>query len=199
MQVKSIAECSPDILPISRGRISAPFPIENSHTFFPNTMSDFPNKKRKLFFFFTFFRDHYYLWETITHIRMMFKCLCLSGMFGIIQSKITWFWGYILLPLCFVSLISLNFDFKSIIFSQFWSGAFSQNCWKKPWPLKTGFTVLLPCWPSSLPSWQWLWQGYVFCWKIYHHQTQLGLHATKPVFGVSRESDLQTSLLSYWD
>ena len=26
-------------------------------------------------FIFTFFRDHYYLWETMTHIRMMFKLL----------------------------------------------------------------------------------------------------------------------------
>ena len=31
-----------DFLPYSRGRISAPFPIENSHIF-PNTMSVFPN------------------------------------------------------------------------------------------------------------------------------------------------------------
>ena len=29
-------------------------------------------------------------------------------------------------------LASPNFDVKSIIFSQFWSRAFSQNCWKKP-------------------------------------------------------------------
>ena len=27
-------------------------------------------------------------------------------------------------------------DVKSIIYSQFWPGAFSQNCWKKPWHLK---------------------------------------------------------------
>ena len=31
-----------------------------------------------------------------------------------------------------MSLISPNFDVKLIIFSQFWPGAFSQNCWKKP-------------------------------------------------------------------
>ena len=31
-----------EFLPLSGGRISAPFPIENSHLF-PNTMSDFPN------------------------------------------------------------------------------------------------------------------------------------------------------------
>ena len=31
-----------------------------------------------------------------------------------------------------MSLISPNFDVKLIIFSQFWLGAFSQNCWKKP-------------------------------------------------------------------
>ena len=34
--------------------------------------------------------------------------------------------------LCSMSLISPNFDVMSIIFSQFWPGAFSQNCWKKP-------------------------------------------------------------------
>ena len=32
-----------------------------------------------------------------------------------------------------MSLISPNFDVKSIIFSQFMPGAFSQNCWKRPW------------------------------------------------------------------
>ena len=32
--------------------------------------------------------------------------------------------------LCSMSLISSNFDVKSIIFSQFWPGVFSQNCWK---------------------------------------------------------------------
>ena len=42
-------------------------------------------------------------------------------MLDIIQSKITLFRGYILLPLlCSMSLISPNFDVKSIIFSQFW-------------------------------------------------------------------------------
>ena len=74
-----------------------------------------------------------YLWETMTHIRMMLKNLCLSGMLGIKQSKITWFWGYILLPLlCFMSVISPSFDVKSIIFSQLWPGTFSQNCWSSP-------------------------------------------------------------------
>ena len=60
-------------------------------TFFPNTMSVFLNKKSKKkkrkFLFFTFFRDHYYLWDTMTQIRMIPKHLCLSGMVGIIQSK----------------------------------------------------------------------------------------------------------------
>ena len=57
----------------------------------------------------------------------------LRGTLGIIQSKIIWFCGYILLPLlCSMSLISPNFDVNSVIFSQFWLGAFSQNCWKKP-------------------------------------------------------------------
>ena len=31
-----------------------------------------------------------------------------------------------------MSLISPNFVVKSIIFPNFWSRAFSQNCWKKP-------------------------------------------------------------------
>ena len=93
-------------LPISRGRISAPFPIKNSHLFsqYHVHFSQLRKVKKKkiffffLFFFFTFFREHY-CWETMTHIRMILKHLCLSGMLGIIQSKITWFWGYILLPL----------------------------------------------------------------------------------------------------
>ena len=62
-------------------------------------------------FFYFFFRDHYYLWETMTRIRMILKHLCLSGMLGIIQFKIVWFPGYILvLLLCSVLLISPNFD-----------------------------------------------------------------------------------------
>ena len=32
-----------------------------------------------------------------------------------------------------MSSISPNFDVKSIIFSQFWPGDFSPNCWKRPW------------------------------------------------------------------
>ena len=31
-----------------------------------------------------------------------------------------------------MSFISPNFEVKLISFSQFWPGAFSQNCWKKP-------------------------------------------------------------------
>ena len=55
----------------------------------------------------------------MTHIRMILKHLCLSGMLGIIQSKINLFLGYILLPLiCCMSLISPNFDVKLIIFFQ---------------------------------------------------------------------------------
>ena len=30
-----------------------------------------------------------------------------------------------------MSLIPQDFDVKSIIFSQFWPGTFSRNCWKK--------------------------------------------------------------------
>ena len=63
------------------------------------------------------FRDFFYLSETMIHIRMILRHLCLSGMPDIIQSKITWFWGYSLLPLlCSKSLISPNFGVKSIIF-----------------------------------------------------------------------------------
>ena len=137
---------SGDLLPFSRCRISAPFPIENSHLFSQYHVCFSQLRRKVIFFFFLlflettttyakhFFRDHYYLiWETMTHIRMILKHLCLSGMLGIIQS-ITWFWGYILLPLlCSMLLISPNFDVKLIIFSQFWPGAFSQNCWNKPW------------------------------------------------------------------
>ena len=77
----------------------------------------------------------------MTYIRMIFKNnkilkhLCLSGMLGIIQSKKFLFYGYILLPLlCSMLLNSPNFDVKSIAFPQFWPGAFSPNCWKKPCP-----------------------------------------------------------------
>ena len=111
-----------------------PHPQSKIATFFPKTISDFPQLRRIFFFFFFFFfRDHYYLLETMTHIRMILKCLCLSGMLGIIPSKITWLWGYILLPLlCSMLLISPNFDVNLIVFSQFLPGAFSQNCWEKP-------------------------------------------------------------------
>ena len=93
-------------------------------------MSVFPIKK--VFFF--LFRDHYYFWETMAHVRLILKHLCLGGMIGIIQSKITWFWGYILLPLlCFITLISPNLMLSRSFLSQFWPGVLSQNCWKKPW------------------------------------------------------------------
>ena len=73
------------------------------------------------------------------YLTFVLKC-----MFGIIQSKITWFLGHILLPLlCSMSLISPNFDIKSIIFFQFWPGAFSQNCWKRPWYFRHNFHILL--------------------------------------------------------
>ena len=71
----------------------------------------------------------------MAHVKTILKHFCLSGMLGIIQSKITWFWGYILLPLlCSTSLISHNFDVKLIIFSQFWPGAFSQKLLKQIYP-----------------------------------------------------------------
>ena len=117
--------------PDSQSKMSTFFPIPC--LFFPIKKSKKKKKKKKKKF--TFFKNHYYLWETMIHIRMIHKHVCLSGMLGIIQSKVhvTWFWGYILLPLlCSISLISPHFDGQSIIFSQFWPGAFSQNCWKKP-------------------------------------------------------------------
>ena len=54
--------CPGHFLPFSRGRISGPFPIENSHLF-PDTMLVFPIKisKKKKHFFFYFLRGHYYL------------------------------------------------------------------------------------------------------------------------------------------
>ena len=62
-------------------------------------------------------------WCAWTIPEIALKHLCLSGMVGIIQSKITWFWGYILLSLlCSMLLISPNFAVKLIIFSQFWPG-----------------------------------------------------------------------------
>ena len=124
-----------DFLPISRGWILATFPIENSHLFsqymYHVHFSQIKKIKKNLFllFIFYFFRDHYYLWETMTHIRMILKYLCFSGMLDIIQHKITWYWGYILLPVVNFT----HFDVKSIIFSQFLPGAFPQNCWKNPW------------------------------------------------------------------
>ena len=90
----------------------------------------------------------------MTHIRMILKHLCLSDMLDIIQSKITCFWGYIMLPLlCSLSLISPNFYVKLINFSQIWPGAFSQNCWKKPWlPLISWLHHTLSCSSSVLFS-----------------------------------------------
>ena len=98
-----------DFLPFSRGRISAPFPIKNSHLFSPIQCLFSPIKKA--FFFLLFLEPLLLMRATMTHIRMILKHLCLSGMLGIIQSKITWFWGYILLPLfSSMSLNSPNFD-----------------------------------------------------------------------------------------
>ena len=126
-------------LPFSRGLISAPFPIENSHLFHQYIcISVFPtekSKKKKKIFFLDFFFFFFFLETTTTYeIIMILKHSCLSGMVGIIQSKIPWFWGYnnLLYLLCSMSLISPNFAVKSIIFPQFWPEAFSQNCWKKP-------------------------------------------------------------------
>ena len=72
-----IGICSSTVpfLPISRGRISAAFPIKNSHLFSQNHVwfSQLRKVKKKTFFFFTFFRDHYYLWKTLTHIRVILK------------------------------------------------------------------------------------------------------------------------------
>ena len=53
----------------------------------------------------------------MTHIRMILKHLCLSGMLGIIQSKNLILRIYFLPLLCSMLLISPNFDVKSNIFS----------------------------------------------------------------------------------
>ena len=58
----------------------------------------------------------------MTHIKMILKHhLCLSGLLGIIQSKKLDFEDIFCYP-CNVSLslISPNFDFKSVFFTQFW-------------------------------------------------------------------------------
>ena len=132
---------SGDFLPISRGRISAPFPIENSHLFSQYHVCFSQLRKVKKIFFFTFFRDHYYSWETMTHIRMIVKHLCLSGTLDIIQSKITWFWGYILLSLFYV-----------VNFSQFWclSRSFFPNFGLGPFPKIAGKSPVI----TYLSSWR---------------------------------------------
>ena len=71
----------------------------------------------------------------MTHIRMILKHLCLSGMLDIIQSKRTLILRILYLAtlvMFSMLLISHNFDAKLIILFQFWPGSFSQNCWKKP-------------------------------------------------------------------
>ena len=69
----------------------------------------------------------------MTQIKVILKHLCLSGMLGIIKSKITLFGGYILLPLlCSMLLISPNFDVKLIIFPNFGHGPFPKIAGKSP-------------------------------------------------------------------
>ena len=61
----------------------------------------------------------------MTHIRMIFKHLCLNGM-------LQWH-NTILLPLlCSTSLFSPNFDVKSIIFPNFGQGPFPKIAGKSP-------------------------------------------------------------------
>ena len=60
----------------------------------------------------------------MTRIKMILKHLSLSGMHDIIQSNITWFWGYILLPL----LCSMSYNLPILMLSQsffikIWPGA----------------------------------------------------------------------------
>ena len=99
--------------------------------FFPIPCLIFPiNKSKKQQHFFYYFRDHYYLWETMTHIRMILKHLCLSGMLDIIQYKIFWFWGYNLLPLyCSMSLILM---LSRPFFPTFGQGPFPKSAGKSP-------------------------------------------------------------------
>ena len=109
----------------SRGWISVPCPIGNSHIF-PNTMSVSPNLRKEFGNNFTFLETTTTYEKQMTRSGMILKHLCLSGMAGIIQSKITWFWRYILLPLlCSMSLISPKLADKSIIFSQIWPFLFT--------------------------------------------------------------------------
>ena len=62
--------------------LSAPFPVENSHLFSQSHVCFSQLRKVQLrkifFFFFLLFRDNYYLWETMTLIRMLLKHLCLA-------------------------------------------------------------------------------------------------------------------------
>ena len=69
----------------------------------------------------------------MTHIRMILKHLCLSDMLGIIQSKITGFLGYILLPLlCSISLISANLMLSRSFFPILARGLFPKIAEKSP-------------------------------------------------------------------
>ena len=102
----------------------------------------------------TFFRDHYYLWEAMTHIRMILKHLCLRGMLGWIQSR-----GYNLLLLLYsMSLISPNFDVKLIIFSQFWPGPFPKIAGNSPALHNT------PQYNTDNYDITWSWCGFQILW-----------------------------------
>ena len=120
----------------------------------------------------------------MTHIRIILKHLCFSGMLDIIQSKITWFWGYILLPLLCSMLISPDFDVKLIIFSQFWPEAFSQNCWKKNLYGNLCFRFSSALWKAII-----LWRWYI------RHSVET--FPTFAVGGLDRLECICTCLLGY--
>ena len=103
------------------------------------------SKKKKNFFFFFFF---FFLETTSTYEKqwpISQWYLCLSGMLGIIQSKITWFWGY----------ISTLVMFYAINFSQFWCcRSFFPNFGQGPFPKIAGKALIYWfSWPLVACHW----------------------------------------------
>ena len=97
--------------PNSRGRFRSHSQSKIPCLFFPIKKSKKKKKKKKKKKN-AFFRDQYYLWKTMAHIRH----LCLSGMLGIIQSEITISRIYFAPLICSMLLIFPNFVVKSVMF-----------------------------------------------------------------------------------
>ena len=109
----------------SRGRISAPFPIENSRFFsqYHVCFSQLRKVRKKYFFK----RPLLLTYENKWPISEWY--LCLSSMVSIRQS----IWGYILLPLlCSMSLISPNLLLSRSFFPNFDQGHFPKIAGKSP-------------------------------------------------------------------